>query len=416
MVCWRVARKTGFLTRCRKINPAQFLQALIIASSETAFSFRLIALFFGLLSNQRLSKQAVAQRINAKCVQFLRSAVFAYIGNISKFERLQHGEVFEPFSRVLIQDSTVVSLPNHLAPCFPGPANQKRKKLAALRIQTVYDLLSESFPYFDLSGFRRVDQAAAGDILAVAKPGDLVLRDLGYFSIPVLKRMLDLGIHFLSRLPYKVSILDPATLKPIDLLKKLKREGRVDQKVLIGAKHRLCVRLVALPLPEQVASERRRKAKNSRDAQLNPSKHHLELLGWSIFITSVPDSTWASDTVQSVYRLRWRIEIIFKSWKSHFNLTKTCTGSAYELETLIWAKLFSICLFQNLFGKLDLYYSKYQDAHASILKTAQLFTCLLTSLLATICPVQISIEVIERHLRMEKKKKHQYLDTILLLN
>lgn len=408
-----MARKTGFLRRCRKINPAQFLQALIIASAEAAFSLRLIALFFGLLSNQRLSKQAVAKRINAKCVQFIRSAVFASAASFSRFEKLYHDNVFAPFCRVLIQDSTVVSLPAHLASCFPGPANKTGKKMAALRIQTIYDLLGENFPSFELSGYRRIDQAAAGDMLAIAKPGDLVLRDLGYFSIPVFKSMVDLGIDFLSRLPYGVVIIDPATLKRIDLLAELKSKGRFDQNVLIGAKHQLCVRLVALPLPEQAVNERRRKAKNNRDKQCNPSKRHLELLAWNIFITSVPDSTWSSEIVGKVYRARWRIEIIFKSWKSHFHLTETPKGSVHELETFIWAKLLRICLFQNLFGRLDLYYSRYQDAQASLLKTAQFFNCFLTSLLGAICPVQISIEAIEQHLRVEKKKKHHDVETIL---
>ena len=412
----RLARKTGFLRRCRKLNPAQFLQALIVASSEAAFSFRLIALFFGLLSNERISKQAVSKRINAECVQFVRNVVFASASIVSKFEKLRQDNVFDPFCRVLIQDSTVVNLPIHLASYFPGPANQTPKKLAALRIQAVYDSLGENFPYLELSGFRRIDQAASADVLAIAKPGDLVLRDLGYFSIDIFKRMLDLGIHFLSRLPYKVVILDPATLKRVDLLLELKRKRRFDQTVLIGAKHRLCIRLVAIPVPEQVANERRRKAKNNRDRQCNPSKHHLELLGWSIFVTSVPDSIWTSQNVEQVYRVRWRIEIIFKSWKSHFNLTQTPTGSVYEVETLIWTKLLSICLFQNLFGKLDLYYSKYQGARASLLKTAQFFNCLLPSLLASGCLVPISIEVIESHLRVEKRKKHQHLTPMLLLS
>lgn len=412
----RVARKTGFLRRCRKINPAQFLQALIIASSEAAFSFRLIALFFSLLSNQRLSKQAVAQRINAQCVQFVRSAVFAFTANLSSFESLRRDKIFEPFRRVLIQDSTVVALPVHFAPYFPGAVNQTRKNQAALRIQTIYDLLGENFPYFELSGFRKVDQAASGDMLAVAEPGDLVLRDLGYFSLRVFKRMYDLGIHFLSRLPYGIVIVDPATSKKIDLLATLKRERRFDKKALIGIKDQVPVRLVALPVPEQIANERRRKAKNNRNKRCNPSKRHLEMLGWNIFITTVPESTWTSETIEKVYRVRWRIEIIFKSWKSHFNLTVAPTGSVHELEALIWAKLMSVCLFQSLLGKLDMYYSKYQHARASLLKTAQFFNCLLTSVLGSVCPVNLSIETIERHLRVEKKKGHPYLVPVPLLN
>jgi len=341
--------------------------------------------------------------------------VFSCAADVSKFEALRQNNIFGPFCRVLIQDSTVVSLPQKFASHFPGAVNQTRKEQAALKIQTVYNLLGEDFPYFDLSGFTRTDQAASGDILTIARPGDLILRDLGYFSTRVFGRMLDQGIHFLSRLRYRVGILHTETRKPIDLLAILKREGRFDQNVLMGAKDQVPVRLVALPVPEQVANERRRKARNNRDRRCNPNKHHLEMLGWNIFVTSVPESTWDSNTVEKVYRVRWRIEIIFKAWKSHFNMTEIPTGSVYELETLIWAKLLSICLFQSLFAKLDQYFY-YRGTQASLLKVAQFYKYLLGSLLGTICPVQVSIEIIKQHLLVEKSKQHKRLTPIILLS
>jgi hypothetical protein len=368
------------------------------------------------LSNQRISKQAIAKRINSKCVEFMRSVVFASAAHASKFKNLLQYDVFEPFRRVLIQDSTVVSLPDKLASHFPGPVNQSRKKGAALKIQAVYDLLGQNFPYFSLSGFTKTDQAASGDILTIAKPGDLVLRDLGYFSIGIFKSMIDLGVYFLSRLRYGIVIKDPTTLKTIDILAELKRHGRFDQWVRIGAKGSITVRLVALPVPGQVANERRRKAKNNRDKRCKLKKAHLELMGWSVFVTTVPESIWTSDIVEKVYRVRWRIEIIFKAWKSHFHLSETPAGSVYELETLVWAKLLKICIFQNLFGKLDLYYSTCLDARASLLKVAQFFNCLLTSLLRCLCDAPIPMEAIEPHLRLEKRKEHQRLATILLLS
>lgn len=280
----------------------------------------------------------------------------------------------------------------------------------------MYDLRGENFPYFELSGFTRTDQAASADVLTVAKSGDLVVRDLGYFSIRVFQKMIDNGIHFLSRLRHGVSVFDPVSLKPIDLLSHLKRYHRFDQKVLIGATNRVPIRLVALPVPVQVANERRRKARKNRDRRCNPSKEHLEMLAWSIFITSVPDSIWTSETVEQVYRMRWRIELIFKSWKSHFNLTQIPTGSVYQLEVLIWAKLLGICLFQNLLGTLDLYYSRYSDARASLLKTAQFFRYFLVNSIGMICPTLLQIELVQQHLRVEKKKKNQPGTVTLLLS
>ena len=39
-------------------------------------------------------------------------------------------------------------------------------------------------------------------------------------------------------------------------------------------------------------------------------------MGYSVLITNVPQDIWTSEQIFTLYRLRWRIEIIFKSWKS----------------------------------------------------------------------------------------------------
>lgn len=403
-----MARKTDFIKRSpRKIRPEQLLQALAVASFQPRCSFRAIAVLVSFISGQLVSKQAIAKRLQWQCVHFVRSAVFALISNLSEGNALRQRGVFSFFRRVLIEDSTNVRLPEHLAADFPGAANQRKKKQAILKIQATYDLLSETFAHFSLSGFTRTDQAASADVLTVAQAGDLVLRDLGYFVLGVFKKMLDKGIHFLSRLRLDVSIYDPLTLKAIDLLKELRTHGRFDRQVLIGAKERVAVRLVAVPVPEQVANARRRKAKNNRDRRCNISKRHLELLGWVLFVTSVPATVWSSEAVADIYRMRWRIEIIFKSWKSHFNLTNVPSGSAHQLEALIWAQLLAICLFQPMFGSLDLYCYTNFNTSLSLLKTAPLFPLML------ICPImncndfKLMISILIKHFALETRTKRQ---------
>ncbi len=228
------------------------------------------------------------------------------------------------------------------------------------------------------------------------------MRDLGYFATRVFQKMLDQGIHFLSRLRHDVLIYDPETLKPIDLVKQLRRCPRFDRDVLLSAEQRVTVRLVALPVPEHIANERRRSAKSRRDTRYKLSKRHLDLLGWNILVTSVASCTWSTEAVQKAYSVRWRIEIIFKTWKSHFNLTQAPTGSANQLEVLICSKLIAICLFQNMFGALELYISK----PVSLLKSAQLFPWLLILSLMGSIPAELRIEPIQKHLQLEKRKKH----------
>jgi len=93
----------------------------------------------------------------------------------------------------------------------------------------------------------------------------------------------------------------------------------LDVDMCMGAQHKVPVRLVARRLPESVAAERRRKAKNNRDRRCKPNKEALMLLGWEIFITNVSRTIWSIENVCKIYGIRWRIEVIFKSWKNILN-------------------------------------------------------------------------------------------------
>ena len=356
------------------------------------------------------------------CTQYVRSILFALIGKISGLSILRQENLFSCFGRVLIQDSTHITLPPHLADKFPGSKNQHKKKSACLKIQTVYDLLSDTFAHFDLSGFTRTDQAAAFDILSVAQPGDLVLRDLGYSTSVAFQCMLDLGIHFISRLWMRFNLYDPETSKQIDLVKELRKCPTLDRQILIGQKQQVPVRLVALPVPEDVANQRRRKMKNNRDKRCKPTKSQLTLLGWELFITSVSDQVWDAATIAKIYAMRWRIEIIFKSWKSHLNITDVPNSCASHVESLIWAQLIAISLFQVTFGMLDVYTFAEHSVRLSLLKTAPLLPILLTSSVISCVGPDLMISTLVRHFRLERRKKphlskvDESLQNLLLLS
>ena len=92
--------------------------------------------------------------------------------------------------------------------------------------------------------------------------------------------------------------------------------------VLIGSKEKVSLRLVAEKLPEEVARNKRQKARADRNKKTNHSEQYYELLGWVVFVTNIEDKTLDAKQIAEVYRIRWFIEIIFKAWKSHFNFTK----------------------------------------------------------------------------------------------
>lgn len=162
----------------------------------------------------------------------------------------------------------------------------------------------------------------------------------------------------------------------INLLSQLKKHGQLDINVLLGQRCKVGVRLVAVRIPEDVAQMRRRKLRQNSNRRMSPTKDHLALLGWEIFLTNVDDKIWTAQMVCDVYGLRWRIEIIFKAWKSHFKMNGLpLRGSKNQIKVIVFARLIFIVLFQNLFwNPWRGYIHKTTDRKLSLLKLASFIT------------------------------------------
>jgi hypothetical protein len=263
-----------------------------------------------------------------------------------------------------------------LAKAFPGSSNQSGKRHAALKIQATYELKTETFLHFEPGPFTRNDQAASPDILSIARAGDLVLRDLGFFVLSVFQQMILGRIFFVSRLRHQVWIGLPNG-ETFDLLRHLRRDGFFDGQILLGCKDRVPVRLVALRVPPSLAAERRRRLRQNRDKRLRPCAEHLALLDWTLLITNVPPEIWSATTLAKVYGVRWRIEILFKAWKTHFSMTLLPDASADYVLTLLWARLILITLACALFTPTLASTSDSPPRTLSSLKFASLFSLLL---------------------------------------
>jgi hypothetical protein len=210
---------------------ANFLLALVSLAAETTLCLERISAVISLVARLPYTKQALPKRLNATVEGFLAQVATALFGQLSQGLRAQG--LFGPFGRVLLHDSPVQALPDHLAHLFPGGGNPHHKKCAALKIQFIADRLQATVVHCSLSGFTRNDQAAAPDILAVAQRGDLIIRDPGCFVLPILAALGLKGAFFLSRFKYGVRVCD-LNGKPLNLARELRTCGRFDREVLLG--------------------------------------------------------------------------------------------------------------------------------------------------------------------------------------
>lgn len=315
----QLARQTKYQQRSTgKITPRVLVDTMMEAAVTGAVSHRQLAVLCGMQCADTVAKQSVWDRLDSEAVKFL-GAVLCQQLHVDKVPEAWHGTV----QRILVGDSTTVSLHPDLHDDFPGSSNQCSKRQACVRIQTVADLLGGEFLQFGISGFTRNDQAASLDIIKVVEPGDLVLRDLGYFTLESLESIARKNAFFLSRLRYKTSVLGQNGDK-IDLVKCFrsaarKNQSKVTLEILLGARKKLPANLVAFRLAPEVAAERRRKARADRDKRLNHDPAYYELLGWSILVTNLPQSLIEQTDLAALYGLRWRIENIFKAWKGGLN-------------------------------------------------------------------------------------------------
>ena len=370
LVSDRLGMEAGFIQRKpRKIHPLNLLKAFCMLLPQGP-SLRALALVLSALSGEAVSKQAVAKRIGTSWVEFLKQLLALLL--CRRFETPATESLFSAFTRVLLHDSSALPLPRELASYYPGAGNQCCHNAQA-KIQAILDIKSRSYVYFSLTPFTRNDQAAASDVLGLLQPGDLVIRDLGYFALKVLARISDADAFFISRFRYRCSLYDPDS--PLDLPCLLRKEGRLDRWVRIGCSEKLAVRLVAIPVPLQVAEKRRRALRQSRDRRLNPSKDQLFLLGWSILITNVTEEVWGADQIAEVYGLRWRIEIVFKAWKSHFGITSySNSASLRQIESLIYTRLILILLFHaTVYNPLRTHINRDFARKLSLLKLSAFF-------------------------------------------
>jgi Transposase DDE domain len=328
------------------------------------------ALQISLLSGKRLSKQGVFDRLHAGAT--------AFAGQLLEQVLLQQSGkhfvsgLFKCFGKVLLQDSTTLRLPQVLSALFPGNHSRGEQKAVA-RIQSILDIKAMRFIEFSLGAFTQNDQGASKEILPLIKKGDLVIRDLGYFSLSVFEKLIAAQAHILSRLRYGVTISD-AKGNIIFLKDLLKQKHGVDRWVYIGSEKKVWLRLVMIPVPPGQAAEKIRRAKQDRDVRLNHSQEYYRWLKFNVYITTVDKQIWTSKEVYAAYKVRWQIEIIFKSWKSGFHLQhilhEGCTNE-HRVRVTIFLMLLFICLFmQKIYTRYKRVIEKTTGKKISLLKLA----------------------------------------------
>ena len=411
-----LAEKSLFMKRqFKKISPFTFVAGLSCGALGTSSSLNTIAETMAAFTGKLISKQAVAKRISQYAVEFLKLVLKAVVAYPLKIDIQQLDQILLHFKHVWLADSTSIKLDPSLVDIFPGSRNQTQKQSAILKIQLCYDILSGTLGGISTSAYTRNDQKASHDIFAIAQAGDLVIRDLGYLTMTSLQKMIEIGIFFVSRLSSQVAIFD-LNGNPIDLLKHLKKHLTMDCDVLVSAAYKIKMRIVAIPLDKEITHRRIQKAKADRSSKTNHSDQYYELLGWSIYITNVPAEIIPANLIFSIYSIRWKIEIIFKVWKSYFRIAQIQKGSVHYVQSLIYAKLIMIILINHTYIAINNAVFKKTKRAISPLKLAQFISQTISPLTLTIRIFKWKftfLEFISYYHSYEKRKKRRNMPELI---
>ena len=361
-----LAFETGFCKRkSGKIDASDFLINLCFQSIKDTVSYNDLAAQVHANSGVSASRQAYCERTNESCMNFFQRILEHIILSKCNDDDLEQIKKQGRFKRILIQDSTIIKLPLRLFNVFSGVRNAHTAVCNA-RIQGIYDLISGRFIKFSIDPYSKNDLSVTMEI--PVQPGDLILRDRGYFTLASVAKHKQAGADSIYRYQHNTTLFNPKTNKKINVLKLLSRKGSVDMEVRSDTEKNLLLRLVAVPVPEKIANQRRRKAKKNASRH-TVSQEILKLMSWTIFFTTITDSAITFKEILMLYAIRWRIENIFKTWKSNFNFDKVHNVSEIQLHVLLRSRFIMITLiYQKLFLPLSVQVYRQTEKHLSLMK------------------------------------------------
>ena len=404
--------ESGFVRRTRKIDSLDFLYSLSIESIKGIASYNDIALSIENENYISISRQAIWKKVTESCVDYFKHVLELIIHSKAKKYLNEVEDVKCKFKRVLIQDSTIIKLPGRLFSVFSGVSNGSTTVCNA-RIQGIYDLLSGSFVSFTINPYSKNDQASVSDMNI--QKDDLTLRDRGYLTMDELRRHFLLGAHCIYRYKTGMQLLDYKTKEAIDILSLLKKKGAIDISVRLNDKEGTPVRLVAMLVDQETADNRRMKAKREMKGHC-PSELFLQLQSWTIFITTIPEDMADSNVLLNIYGLRWRIEIIFKSWKSNMHFDNIHNVSKNQLMiTLIARIIMFLIITQIIYPLCKSIISRYAKRELSLLKVTKYFIRNPSSLPSILVELKNyprgqcnTIASISRHCVYEKRSRQNF--------
>ena len=135
-----LARETGCIERQRKFTGASLAQTLIFSwQAHPAASLEQMA-SMAQTAAVSVTDSAIDKRFTPQCAEFLRRLLEELSAVVVQAAAPVQVEVLRRFSAVILEDSSVVSLPSALHELWPGSGNQNTQEAASLKLHVRWEL------------------------------------------------------------------------------------------------------------------------------------------------------------------------------------------------------------------------------------------------------------------------------------
>lgn len=358
--------------KCGKIDPHIFLEMVVLLyHNHKEDSLEILCERLRSRYGIEISKQGLDQRFTEKASDFLLKVIGKLI-EIQYAPCLKLNPFLDSFSKVKIKDSTEFKGSSKNADDYPG--FNGLGTASCFQVQFEMDLKTCKTEDLFLTNALNSDHQDAIDTIESILPGELIIRDLGYVSQDRLDEIHNKHAFYLNKIKKKVNLYD-ADLNQIsykNLHNELKKVngGALEKRLYAGDKINHLSRVIYKLVPDHVYKERieslKKKSKNGKRI----SKEERSREAMNIYITNAEQERLPAEVAIDLYRLRWQIEIEFKSWKSVAKIsslkdTRTARTECYILGKLIWLMV------RNQAKILLLHFNKYTSG-ISIIKFAKM--------------------------------------------
>jgi hypothetical protein len=336
-----LAFATGAMFRRRGVRDGSQLLRLALSYAASGKSLRATAAWSGAALGVELSDPSLIGRLT-NCGDFLAALVNQLLSSAAP--------TGEPPA---IWDGPPIRLID--GSMFNRPANRG----VSHRLHAAYDPVRGAFSFLDLTLATDGENLTRCDIEA----GMIAVGDRNYARTWALREVTEKSAFFCVRCGVSsVRMLAPQTKQKLDfkeILAALGQNDSVEIPIVLaeskGKKKPLVhARLIVMRASDEGKTHELARIKRSiTKEQVTPRADTYALAGVMMILTNLPEEDWPIDRVHRLYRLRWQIELAFKTLKSTFRMRSVPNKTPEMARTWILANLAATLLADRLSTALE---------------------------------------------------------------